>query len=253
MLIVSSPLSDQWKDVARHAGVELIWDLPELLSRAAKTSVYERLLSFISDVGVGDQGTRGDSPSTASTTVDSSQPPVSRGEELCSRFQDIPKGGAGAIEFERICTESIKHLFGDQFGSWHEQDASEGGFHRRDFLVRLRPKHDFWTSLAHDFRTRYIVFEFKNDEEAISQDQIYSTEKYLFTTALRSVAFIVARCGADKGAYRAASGALRETGKLIMILDQNDLCEMLRASDRVGDPEILLHERLDQILTKMLR
>ena len=108
-------------------------------------------------------------------------------------------------------------------------------------------------SLAHDFRTRYIIFEFKNYSKPITQNEIYSTEKYLFTTALRSVAFVIARAGADAGAYRAASGALREAGKLILLLSLQDLCEMLHVSDRAQDPEILLYQKLDELLTTMLR
>jgi hypothetical protein len=55
------------------------------------------------------------------------------------------------------------------------------------------------------------------------------------------------------GAYRAASGALREAGKLIIIITLSDLFEMLRAADRGEEPEILLYALLDQILTRMLR
>jgi hypothetical protein len=90
-------------------------------------------------------------------------------------------------------------------------------------------------------------------EGKIGQDEIYSTEKYLFTTALRSVCFLIARNGADESAHRAASGALREAGKLIMIFDLQDIREMLTAVDEDQEPEILLYGRLDELLTKMLR
>lgn len=178
---------------------------------------------------------------------------MTRGAELCSQINKVPEGKPGSGQFEKLCTEALIHLFGDQFGSKHEQDWSEDGVHRRDLVARLRPQHDFWISLAHDFRSRYIVFEFKNYEEPIGQNQIYSTEKYLFTTALRSVCFLVARNGASDNAYRAASGALKEAGKLILIITLKDLCEMLHADDREEEPEILLYALLDVLLTKMIR
>jgi hypothetical protein len=107
--------------------------------------------------------------------------------------------------------------------------------------------------LAHDFRSRYLIFEFKNYSGRIGQAEVYSTEKYLFTTALRSVAILIARSGWDAGASRAAAGALRESGKLILFVSLDELCEMLHAADRNEEPEIMLYRKLDDLLTKMLR
>jgi hypothetical protein len=255
LLIVSSPLPEVWANTALTSGISTVWDLPRLLLEASQTSVFAELQSFLNDVGVGDLGTRSDVPGTIADFPGPNQlsEPEMKGDQLCVQINEVPVGRAGWAEFEKLCTKALIHLFGDQFGSWHTQSQTDDGFHRRDFLVRLRPKHDFWISLAHDFRTRYIVFEYKNYEEMIGQNEIYSTEKYLFVTALRSVCFIIARHGASVGAYRAASGALREAGKLIIIITLSDLFEMLRAADRGEEPEILLYALLDQILTRMLR
>ena len=225
------------------------------LSEASKTSVYETLKSFLIEVGVADRGTLGDAAQFLDDIPIEFQVSANEkaGAKLCNRLNEVPVGRDGWSSFEDICTEALSHLFGDQFGTQHKQSLSEDGFHRRDLLVRLRPTNDFWLSLAHDFRSRYVVFELKNYAEEIGQNEIYLTEKYLFTTALRSVCFIIARSGANDRAYRAAAGSLRENGKLIIILTMKDLCEMLRATDDGQEPEILLYRLLDEILTKMLR
>lgn len=64
---------------------------------------------------------------------------------------------------------------------------------------------------------------------------------------------MVARNGADNGALRAAGGALREAGKLILILSLDDLCEMLNARDKANDPEVVLYALLDKLLTGLGR
>jgi hypothetical protein len=48
--------------------------------------------------------------------------------------------------------------------------------------------------------------------EPITADQVYSTERYLFSGALRTVCFLISRKGPDEGCKRAAQGALRESG-----------------------------------------
>lgn len=65
----------------------------------------------------------------------------------------------------------------------------------------------------------------------MSQEEIYTTEKYLYQKALRSVAVIVSRKGADKNALRTARGCLRENGKLILCLSDEDLLELLRIKE----------------------
>lgn len=93
-----------------------------------------------------------------------------------------------------------------------------------------------------------MIFEFKNYSDQINQDQIYATEKYLFTTALRSVAIIVAKNGFNKSAQQAIKGALREQGKLILCISAEELCKLLRGFDKGDDPTNLIADRLDEML-----
>lgn len=116
-------------------------------------------------------------------------------------------------------------------------------------LLSPRDTGVFWVSLAQDFRCRYVVFELKNYAGAISQNQIYTTEKYLFPNALRSVAIIIARNGADKGAIRAVQGALRETGKVMLILSLDQVFNLLWAKDRGIEPSDLMIDLMDRLLT----
>ncbi len=103
-----------------------------------------------------------------------------------------------------------------------------------------------------DFVVSYIVFEFKNYGKKITQREIYTTEKYLFGTALRKVAIIISRQGNDDHALQAAKGSLRESGKLILCLSDADLLEMaaikLQGSD---EPAVFLSNMLDRLLVHL--
>jgi hypothetical protein len=107
--------------------------------------------------------------------------------------------------------------------------------------------------IATQFRSRYIIFEFKNYSKKIKQGQIYTTEKYLFGPALRSTAIIISREGADKNALAAARGALREQGKLLINLNLDDICDMLHRRDKGDDHNSILVDRVDEMLTKLER
>ena len=78
-------------------------------------------------------------------------------------------------------------------------------------------------------------------------------DKYLFTKALRSVAYIISRKGINLNGDKAMKGALKESGKLIMSLDESDLCEMLRLKDKGSDPNTLIANKLDNTLMNLAR
>lgn len=156
--------------------------------------------------------------------------------------------------FERACTYAIKGVFAKEFHRWTEpQHGIEDGYHRLDLMGLMNPTHDFWKGLRYDFRSRYIVFEFKNYKDPISQKEIYSTEKYLFAGALRMVAVMIARNGEDEGAKKARIGALREHGKLIMLLTRAELIQIVR-DFRVGQEMYnVLIDNLHQMLSSIGR
>jgi hypothetical protein len=176
-----------------------------------------------------------------------------KGAELCQRMHSAPEGRGGAKEFESAATNALKFLFDEELTGWAEQKSTEERMSIYDLVARISGKHDFWTMLVQSFRSRYVIFEFKNYSEQIGQSEIYTTEKYLFATALRSTAIIVARNGASKNARRAASGALKEHGKLILVLSADDICEMLELIDGGSDPSDFMLSELDDLLTQLER
>lgn len=191
-----------------------------------------------------DDGESGDPHAQGSSeTIDSR-----RGAALCQRLRQIIPGRAQAADFESICEESLKYLFGDHLVGWNRQSPTVTGLHIFDLIARISSENSFWLTLSQQFKTRNPVFEFKNYTEPITQAQVYTTEKYLYPAALRGTAIIIAREGANSNAHEAIRGALRETGKLILVLSMPDVCTMLHAKDSGGEPSDYLAERLDQML-----
>lgn len=91
--------------------------------------------------------------------------------------------------------------------------------------------HPLWKMLVQHYNSHFVVFEFKNYSNTIDQNLIYITEKYLFDAALRNVAFIISRKGFSKSAKFAAESCLKEHGKLILDVTEEDLIKMLEAKD----------------------
>lgn len=80
-----------------------------------------------------------------------------------------------------------------------------------------------------------------------------TTEKYLLGKALRSVAIILSRRGADESATQMAQGAMREHGKLMLVLNDDGVCEMLHMKQRGEDPTDFLFDMVDNFLLTLPR
>lgn len=167
------------------------------------------------------------------------------------QLKNIKPGRKDASKYEQIITDILKYLFEKDLAIWATQLMTDDGLYKYDLVCRINPGNTFWDSLISDFHSRYVVFEYKNYNEPIKQTQIYTTEKYLYKTALRSVCFMIARNGAEKNAIKASKGVLRETGKLLLVLSEEDLLEMIKYKDNGTPPTDYLYELLDNYLLKI--
>lgn len=183
-----------------------------------------------------------------------SSPADQGGLGISRKLRSTEAGAVGWREFEKHCETALRYLFRDDISAWKTQKRTDDKLNRMDLIGRINVgSRSFWSVIEQDFRTRYVVFEAKNYADPITQGAVYTTEKYLFTKSLRSFALIIARNGCDDGAKKAVSGALREQGKLILVVTLNELCLMLEQSDQGDAPENLLYQKMDDLLMSVGR
>ena len=163
------------------------------------------------------------------------------------------KGGKGtkrSIEYEKLCTRVLHRLFSDDLALWQPQAKSNNDLYRFDLICKIQRdnRKDFWEVAERHFHSKYIIFEFKNYSGKVTQMEVTTTARYLYTKALRAVAFIISPNGFDKHANHAARCVLREEGKLILPLTNAELVNMLLLKDNGEDPEEYLSNKLDDLL-----
>lgn len=158
-----------------------------------------------------------------------------------------------ARSYEVLCRKLLENVFSEDLALWSEQQKSNNDLYRFDLLCRIKDENQktFWSILERYFKSKYVIFEFKNYKEPITQKEVYTTEKYLYAKALRSVGIIIAAHGYDEHAYWAAKGCLRENGKLIILLDTEDLIKMNKMKLDLEDPSTYLLDKLDEILSEL--
>lgn len=139
------------------------------------------------------------------------------------------KKKSAAIMYERICKSILFLLFAPDLRGFLEQNTTVDRINRFDVVCSIAANEDFWARMASDFRTRTVLFECKNYSDPIRPHEVFTTERYLSSKALRTVAFLLSRKGWTTQCEVAAHGALREGGKLLVCLSDKDLMTMLQA------------------------
>ena len=177
--------------------------------------------------------------------------PESVADSYIAQLKVLETGSAAFKKYEELCVSILKYILGEYLTLWEQQKTTEEDLYRFDMCCKIKNgvTQDFFDTICKYFSTKYIVFEFKNYEKPITQREIYTTEKYLYEKALRKVAIIISRKGADKNAKMAARGSLRESGKLIICLSDEDLKAMLQIKK---DGEKTTGGYLEGILDDML-
>lgn len=163
---------------------------------------------------------------------------------LLYRLKQCKEGKTHSAEYEDVCEDILRYLFeAAYFNRLESQHKTKDMHFRMDLIGSLKKSqnndehmHPLWQMLVQHYNSHFVVFEFKNYTKKIDQNLIYITEKYLFDTALRNVAFIISRKGFSKAAKFAAEGCLKEHGKLILDITEEDLIKMIGlGSDKAAD------------------
>ncbi|SEO25627.1 restriction endonuclease [Acinetobacter sp. yr461] len=177
-----------------------------------------------------------------------------QGKQIIDKIKLIEEGWKDASKFEDWCIEALKYLFFEYLTGWQEQSSTVDGLHRRDLVCRVKDSEtEVWQFISHTLRSRYIVFEFKNYSNKITQREIITTERYLYPMALRNCAFIISRKGVSPSAQNIIDGAMREHGKLIISLSEQDLIILLEGKDKGDDPNVNLFNKIDDFLIGLNR
>ncbi|WP_460158719.1 restriction endonuclease [Pseudomonas sp. S3_E11] len=261
LLIASCILTDNQKEHLRKEYGISVFDRQLLLSMASDSPEITEDLHALFEIDPNDLSVSIEkfynldkelAPPVA-PELEESLPLDTTGTELCKSLRAIEAGRPGWSDYEKKCIEILQYLFKDHLAGWKDQRKTDDELNRFDLVCRIKPVTDFWKFIIHNLESRYMIFEFKNYEHPIKQGQVLTTEKYLLEKGLRKVAIMLTRKGAHESATKMAQGAMRETGKLIIILDDDQICEMLHMKEKGSDPTDFLFDVTDDFLLSLPR
>lgn len=251
--VVANLVSDETKRKYEEAKMGYVWDIRNVLWLFEEYPELKNELISILNYSVETIEPKRPEPfifEEESSQTETTEP-ESVADSYIRQLDALGTGRESFLKYEKLCVSILKYILGEYLALWEQQKTTEEDLYRFDMCCKIKNgvTQDFFDTICKYFSTKYIVFEFKNYEKLITQREIYTTEKYPYEKALRKVAIIISRNGADKHAEMAARGSLRESGKLIICLSDEDMKAMLQIKK---EGERTTGEYLENILDDML-
>lgn len=166
--------------------------------------------------------------------------------ELAKRLKACPAGREHFRQFEEIGTDILANLFGDNLKKSRTQLTTSDGKQRRDVLFQNKRTSPFFKRLYELFEADFVIVDFKNSGDKIEPKEL-DVAKYV-NKALGRFVLIVSRHGAADAVEDAQRRLYRDDNKLLLIIGDSDVLEMLIRKKRGQPPEDVIEDKLDEFL-----
>lgn len=249
MVITSSVSNELKRKIYKETKIE-IWDISNLIYLSKVSPELQKKLESYVSYPLSNKISQPPLFFEINKNIKVEKESKGRYQEFEQALNNCPAGKNNSEdkEFERICTDIITYLFQTEFFQMSTQHRTNDELFRMDMICSLKGTTAFWKFLMQFYNTKFVVFEYKNYNEELSQNLIFIASKYLFPEALRSVAFIISRHGLKKNAQLVVDSKIKSEKKLIISLTDEDLLIMVAAKDQGKDPSDYLLEKVEKML-----
>jgi hypothetical protein len=160
----------------------------------------------------------------------------------------IPTGHEGWQDYERLGTEILTKIFSPALGAPDIQIRSDDKLDIVDAIFPIRAVTHPWGTVRLEHKTRFVVAEFKNYVDPIGQTEVEAIAQYLWHKAQRLFGILVTRLPPSTQALVQRRRAWIEHDKMIVILTDDDLLEMLQLWEDGCEPYDIINAQLEEFL-----
>lgn len=154
--------------------------------------------------------------------------------------------------YQSLVGDILEHLFSPQLSKPIPEASDKTRTNRRDFILPNYSETGFWSFMRDKYKADYVVVDSKNYTRKIKKSDVLQIANYLKVHGAGLFALILSRIGGDSAG---CEHTLREQWliheKLILVLDDSDVIEMLTAKSDGRKPEDILSRKIEQFRLSM--
>jgi len=220
--------SDEQRRELANAGID-VWDVDFLVAEFA------------------DEIARTDD-SWVRATFDRARTRLGPHKVLIERLRRCLPGQVHWRRYQDLVRTIFVELFCPPLDDPFEEHSDSQGANRRDLIFPNHSQHEFWRYLRERYEADYIVVDPKNHREKIGKQELIGVANYLKPCGTGRFGIVVSR----KGLNRSGEVTQRELWmlsphKMLLVITDDDLQDMLRAWSTHGDPSAILRAKLGRL------
>ena len=170
-------------------------------------------------------------------------PPSKEEQIFIRRLRECKPGKEDWVKYQRLIGEALAFLFCPPLQEPLPEAMDHSGANRRDFVFPNYCEQGFWAHLRSRYAADYIVVDAKNSSQRITKRDVLQVSNYLKEHGTGLFGIIVARIGVTDSAYYTLREVWAIEKKMIIILRDNDLEQMLLERLAGGAPETIIRQK----------
>lgn len=169
-----------------------------------------------------------------------------RHELLIAKLKECPEGKANWVEYQTLVGEVLQLLFCPPLSLPLSQNNDSTKNNRRDFILpNYVLDNSIWKFFREAYRADFIVVDAKNSAKPITKQDVLQMGNYLKADGVGTFGIIISR----KGSGHSSNIAIREmwlyNHKMIVVLDDNDVEQMLLNRKNGNEPAELIRKKIE--------
>ena len=170
---------------------------------------------------------------------------------LIDRLKNCAPGIKHWRVYQKLVGEILTVLFCPPLEQVSEQNADEDYANRRDFVLPNYSIGGNWNYLRDTYKADYIIVDAKNSSEHIKKDDILQVAHYLKEKGPGLFGIIFSRCGVNENTLSHLRTIWRDEDKMLIILDDNDVEQMLLLKQSGNDPTKIILKKIEDFRLKI--
>lgn len=175
-----------------------------------------------------------------------------REEELIGSLEKCLPGRSDCYVYQSLVGDILEHLFTPPLDRPISEISDKSKTNRRDFIIPNYSDKGFWVFMREKYCADYIVVDAKNYTGKVKKTEILQMANYLKSYGAGLFGIIFSRQGGDSAG---CEHTLREqwliNKKMIIVLNDDDIIEMLIAKSDGRSAEDILGRKIEQFRLSM--
>lgn len=167
-----------------------------------------------------------------------------KAESFIESLGSLASGREDWSEYQRLSSDILEYLFCPPLEPPRYEFSDDDTRNRRDMIFENSANDLFWSHLRNTYAAHYIVADAKNYGAPLKKQPVIDLAHYLKPYGCGLFGILVSRRGAGVAAKHAVREQWIGGHKMIVVLSDADLVEMIRIKSTGGKPEEIIRKAI---------